>query len=205
MVDKRCPYCGRFKIVFFNVLKRFFSISKTHVQANSSSCIDLIFTDQPNLSVNSGVHSSLHQNCHHQIVYSTFNLNIYYPPPYQRLVWDYKKVDSANIRKALDSVNWERLFDQKDINTQVMTLNETILNVFRNYVPKKYITIDDKDPLSMNETIKSKIETKNKLYKQYIDNSRFESDFVLIETLITETNDLITSKKDLYYKNLAKN
>ena len=57
----------------------------------------------------------------------------------------------------------------------------------------------------MNETIKSKIETKNKLYKQYIDNSRFESDFVLIETLITETNDLITSKKDLYYKNLAKN
>ena len=197
MVDKRCPYCGRFKIVFFNVLKRFFSISKTHVQANSSSCIDLIFTDQPNLSVNSGVHSSLHQNCHHQIVYSTFNLNIYYPLPYQRLIWDYKKVDSANIRKALDSVNWERLFDQKDINTQVMTLNETILNVFRNYVPNKYITIDDKDPVWMNETIKSKIKTKNKLYKQYIDNGRFESDFVFIETLITEINDLITSTKVL--------
>ena len=34
----------------------------THIQANSSSCKDLIFTDQPNLSVNSGVHSSLHQN-----------------------------------------------------------------------------------------------------------------------------------------------
>ena len=51
----------------------------THFQANSSSCIDLIFTNQPKLSVNSGVHSSLHQNCHHQIVYPTFNLNIYYP------------------------------------------------------------------------------------------------------------------------------
>ena len=29
----------------------------THIQANSSSCIDLVFTDQPNLSVNSGVHT----------------------------------------------------------------------------------------------------------------------------------------------------
>ena len=34
----------------------------THIQANSSSCIDLVFTDQPNLSVNSGVHASLHPN-----------------------------------------------------------------------------------------------------------------------------------------------
>ena len=119
----------------------------THIQANSSSCIDLIFTNQPNLSVNLGVHSFLHQNCHRQIVYSTFNLNIHYPLSYQRLVWNYKKVDSANIRKALDSVNFERLFDQKDINTQVITLNETILNVVRNYVPNKYITIDDKDPV----------------------------------------------------------
>ena len=56
----------------------------------------------------------------------------------------------------------------------------------------------------MNETIKSKIETKNKLYKQYIENARFESDFVFIETLITEINDLISSIKDLHYKNLAK-
>ena len=177
----------------------------THVQANSSSCIDLIFTDQPNLSVNLGVHSSLHLYCHRQIVYSTFNLNIHYPLSYQRLVWNYKKVDSANIRKALDSVNFERLFDQKDLNTQVITLNETILNVVRNYVPNKYITIDDKDPVWMNETIQSKIKTKNKLYKQYIDNGRFESDFALIETLITEINDLITSAKDLYYKTLQKN
>ena len=176
----------------------------THIQTNSSSCIDLVFTNQPNLSVNSGVHSSLHQNCHHQIVYSTFNLNIFYPPPYQRLIWDYKKADEKSIRKALDSVNWERLFNHKNIDSQVMTLNETILNVFRNYVPNKYITIDDKDPVWMNETIQSKIKARNKLYKQCVENGRVESDFIIIEALITEINDLITSAKDLYYNNLAK-
>ena len=31
----------------------------THIQI-SSSCIDLIFTDQPNLSMNAGVYSALH-------------------------------------------------------------------------------------------------------------------------------------------------
>ena len=30
----------------------------------------------------------------------------------------------------------------------------------------QYINIDDKDPVWMNKIIKSKIETKNKLYKQ---------------------------------------
>ena len=51
----------------------------THIQANSVSCTDLVFMDQRNLSVNSGVHAPLHPNCHHQIVHSIFNLNIYYP------------------------------------------------------------------------------------------------------------------------------
>ena len=51
----------------------------THIKTNSSSCIDLIFTNQSNLSINSGIHSSLHPYYHHQIVHSSFNLDIYYP------------------------------------------------------------------------------------------------------------------------------
>ena len=39
----------------------------TYILAESSSCIDLIFTPHQNLEVKSGVHSSLHPNCHHQI------------------------------------------------------------------------------------------------------------------------------------------
>ena len=75
------------------------------------------------------------------------------------------------------------LFHKKDLNAKVIALNETILNVFRNYVPNKYISVDDKDPVWMNEIIKSKMKTRNKLFKQYILNGRFESDFILIESL----------------------
>ena len=54
----------------------------THISNTSSSCTDLIFMSQPNLITDSGVNSSLHPNCHHQIVFTKLNLHIVYPPPY---------------------------------------------------------------------------------------------------------------------------
>ena len=48
----------------------------THNLESSSLCIDLIFPVQPNLVVETGVHPSLHPNCHHQIVFAKFNLQI---------------------------------------------------------------------------------------------------------------------------------
>ena len=48
---------------------------------------------------------------------------------------------------------------------QVIALNETILSVFRNYLPNKYITVNDKDPAWINETIKSKIKAKKIIFQ----------------------------------------
>ena len=45
-------------------------IEPTHILESSASCIDLIFTNQPNIVMDSGVHLSLHEKCHHQIIYS---------------------------------------------------------------------------------------------------------------------------------------
>ena len=53
----------------------------THILPQSSSCIDLIFTDQPNYVIDCGTHPSLHPNCHHQITFCKLNLKVEYPPP----------------------------------------------------------------------------------------------------------------------------
>ena len=79
----------------------------THIIGDSSSCIDLIFTSQPNLVMESGVHSSLHPNCHHQITYAKFNLKIYYPPPYEREIWHYEKANVDHIRRSIDEFSWK--------------------------------------------------------------------------------------------------
>ena len=51
-----------------------------HILESSASCIDLIFTNQPNIVMDSGVHLSLHNK------YSKLNLIIEYPPPYIRKI-----------------------------------------------------------------------------------------------------------------------
>ena len=72
----------------------------THILDTSVSWIDLFFTSQLELVMDSGVHASLHVNCHHRIIFAKFNLQIYYPPPYERVVWHYKHADTDHIRKA---------------------------------------------------------------------------------------------------------
>ena len=54
----------------------------THILQHSSSCIDVIFVDQPDLGIGSGIHPSLHQNSHHHVIFYKLNLKIEYPPPY---------------------------------------------------------------------------------------------------------------------------
>ena len=56
----------------------------------------------------------------------------------------------------------------------------------------------------MNENIKTKIKEKDTFYQKYIGNGRLESDFILLEKLITELNDLTFSTETLYYESLGK-
>ena len=44
---------------------------------------------------------------------------IEYPPPYERLVWDYKKANIDSIQKALKEINWRFLFSNKSVQQQV--------------------------------------------------------------------------------------
>ena len=55
------------------------NIRQTYILQNASSCLDLLFPDQTNLVINSGVKSSLHENCYQKITYPKFTLPIMYP------------------------------------------------------------------------------------------------------------------------------
>ena len=47
------------------------------------------------------------------------------------------------------------------------------------------------------------MKAKHTVYKTYIQNGRFENDFIFLENLIAELNELISSNKVSYYKNLG--
>ena len=106
----------------------------THILDNTSSCIDLIFTYQPNLITESGVHPSLHPNCHHQIIYAKFNLQIYFPPPYLREVFHYKGTNTDLIKRAITKFNRQRAILNTTVDEKVgiFTVLNTAFNRYRN-------------------------------------------------------------------------
>ena len=67
----------------------------------------LRFNSQSNLGMESGLISSLHQNCHHQIVFARFNLKVVFSLPYKRGFWHFQKANVDHIRKTINRFRWE--------------------------------------------------------------------------------------------------
>ena len=69
------------------------------------------------------------------------------------------------------------------------------MNIFSNYIPNKYVTIDNRDPPWMTEKIKNKINLKRSLSKS--------NKFSEIQMLSTEISTLILERKEKYYHGLS--
>ena len=163
---------NNFKVIIIENVTSQFGLSQiikeaTHILESSSSCIDLIFTTQPNLVVESGVHPSLHPNCHHQIVFAKFNLQIYYPPPYPREIWHYKQANTELIRRAITDFNWDRAFLNINVNGNVYIFSNTILNIPTILIPHETIVCGNKDPPWFNRAIRSLIQEKKDRFNKY--------------------------------------
>ena len=117
----------------------------THIPPNSASCIDLIFTCAPNLIVDSGVHPSLFPRCHHQLIYAKINFKMFFPPTYTRRIWDFSRANTDGNKQAMSGVDWENSFSNLTVHDKVVFLTDCILNICRNFVPNKLISIRDKD------------------------------------------------------------
>ena len=175
----------------------------THITPYSSSCIDLLFTNEPNMVLNSGVHPSLYEKCHHQIVFAEVSLKIEFPPPYERNIWDYDKADNNLINQCIQQFDWLQAFSGKNVEEQVEIFNNTLINIFSNYVPCKTIIFDDKDPPWINDFIRKKLVLKNVIYRRYIMNGRNNQDLIALENIRKYVSDLIIKAKDDYYMNLG--
>ena len=101
----------------------------THLVDSPSSCIDLIFTSQPNLVTESGIQPSLHSNCHHQLVFGKFDLFIDYLPPYQRTVWYYIRVNADLFWRAIDLFDWDKALCINDVDKKVAIFSDILMNI----------------------------------------------------------------------------
>ena len=175
----------------------------THILNSSSSCIDLIFTSQPNLVMETGIHSSLHSNCHHQIVFAKFNLSIFYPPPYERTVWYYERANTELIRRALDQFDWVRALSNVNVDEKVYFFTKTLLNIIQNFIPLETIICDDRDPPWINKEIKKLMLEKNLAFKSYYYSNKSMFLFEKFKALQYQLNISIEESKEKYYTKLS--
>ena len=174
------------------------------ILSNSATCIDLLFTSQPNLVICSGVHPSLHPNCHHQIIFAKFNLTFFYPHAYKRLVWHYQQTDTDLIKRATELLDREKSLSNLDVNKEVSVFNETIMNIFENFIPHETITCNDKDPPWMNKQIETLFAEKNALYKRLKQRIVISQLLDKLDALQAKLQSSINFFQFNYYKKISK-
>ena len=125
-----------------------------------------MISNQPNLVSDSGVHPSLYQTCHRQIIYAKIDLKVYLPPPYDREVRSYNRAEMEHINRAIALVDWENMFLPLDVSEQAKLFNETLLNIFSNFIPRKTIKCKFKESPWMSKEIKTSMREKNRLLQK---------------------------------------
>ena len=176
---------------------------KLHIYCKIFPCVLTIFTSQPNLVIESGVHSSLHSSCNYQIVFAKFNLKICYPPPYSRQVWHFKEAENDLIRGALNDFNWERAFSYKNINEKVCIFSKSVLIVLSNFIPHETISCGDKDSRCFNSRTKSLLQAKNELFKNCRKKKTNIQLVNKVNFLQERLSGLITKSKSNYYERMG--
>ena len=172
----------------------------THLIGSSKSCIDLIFTDQPNLLIASGVHPSLHAHCHHQIIYGKLSVSNTKLPPYKRRIWYYDNANFVAVRKSIEMFHWqEHLGNLKCPNEQVALLNEVLLNIYSNFIPNKVKTIRPHQAPWITDKIKIFLRKKNRAYRKFVKNGQPIDKLEEFQQMISDGSKLIEDSKRNYF------
>ena len=142
--------------------------------------------------MDSGLHSTLHSKCHHQIIYSKINLKIEYPPAYTRKFWNYNRSETDLINRSIESFDWSKLLSDKNVHEQVELFNKTLLNIFHKFIPNKIIVCDDRNRLWMNDEIKKMNTRKNR------SNEYEKKYFKVKKSLVTLTLQFLIYLRNIY-------
>ena len=158
----------------------------------NASCIDLIFTDQPNLVLDSGTRDSLDSFCHHKIIYCKINYKIPPPPPFERKIWHYNRANHEGIERSIQNVPWaQNLNINNDPNWQVEKFTEIILNIMSNFIPNEVKTMKPRHPPWITKQLKTLLNRKNRLFKNVKKHGFKEFDLARLNDLRNECKEAI--------------
>ena len=126
-------------------------------------------------------------------------LKIHYSPIYTREVWHYRDSNDDHITREINQFNWERAFENKNVDEKVVIFNKTVLNILSNFIPHELIVCNEKDPSWVNSKTKSLIHGKIKTYKVICKNIGNNHQIGKLKSLQNHLKWVIGESKYSYY------
>ena len=102
----------------------------------------------------------------HNKIEMKINLNISLNKCYDRLIWDYSKANFDQFRNALSSADWDSCFVDDDIEQSCNNWTTTFLQISRENIPNKIVTIRTKDKPFYNSELRRLKRKRDRLRKE---------------------------------------
>ena len=83
-----------------------------------------------------------------------------FPPPYDREIWHFQNANNDHIRKGINGFQWEKLFQNMNVNDMVCLFSKTIKKILHNFILHEIITCEDRDPPWSDSSISCLIQKK---------------------------------------------
>ena len=84
------------------------------------------------------------------------------------------------------------------INEKVGLFNNTLPNIFRNYIPNKIVKCSYRNPPSITKQIKSKLKNRSKITKEYYRKGQDPTIFAELSRISRECTNLTRNAKTSY-------
>ena len=97
----------------------------------------------------------------------------------------------------------EHLSLNTDINWQVKTFTEILLNIMSNFIPNEVKRFVPRDPPWINKQLKTMLKRKNRFFKNYKGHGYNDEDKVRLDSFRNECQEAVEKAKTDYLKNLG--
>ena len=119
-------------------------------------------------------------------------------------MWHFHKANTSAIKKCMSSFPWAlHLVLNSDQNWQVKTFTDTFLNIMSNFIPNEFKRFSPRDPPWITKDLKSLLNKKNRLYKNYKRHGYKADDQTRLNAFRMECTQAVEAAKSSYLTNLG--
>ena len=138
--------------------------SATRITELTSSCLDLIMTQSPQIVSRTEVLPAICSD--HSVPCAYIRNSVIKNKPFKRIIYNYSKLDSNKFCNLLTNVNWRNIIENDTIDLSAADFTDTFFEIAKQCMPAKTIFVRQRDALWINDEIRILIEKRKKIHKK---------------------------------------